>query len=509
MDLFKLLERGIIGALLCLGAVANPVKTALGESGVLGVRGADPAALHASAGKIEITPDMRKPVYLAGYGAKGRKATAVHDPLYARGVAFRRNETTLVLMALDLIGFPLPYVEKIRAAFPNIHLLIAATHTHSGPDTLGLWGPKPGVSGVDAAYMQYVVEQTQKLAANLLSNLKPAQLKIAQSAVPVKGLVHDLRDPVVMDNTLTVLKLNELHTNKNIGLLVNWACHPEVLGPDNTLITADYVHYLTDYLEKKGLGTAVFFSGAIGGLMSPDSQADTFAESERIGTELGRLNEEALKIQGQAIDAESIVIASAKLRLPIDNILYLAMLENAGHGRPLFNAKNEALKKIPYARGPKMLRPIAAWINKRLLGAAAPWLETELNFIQMGALSIFGMPGEIFPELYLRGYEGQYRFHHPLISPSNPKPPTLEKAPRNFFLKEQMPGRFSFLIGLANDEIGYIVPDYDFRVNKWSPYMYPEPKGHHYEETNSLGPRTAGLIIEKAKLLLDEARKKR
>jgi hypothetical protein len=46
------------------------------------------------------------------------------------------------------------------------------------------------------------------------------------------------------------------------------------------------------------------------------------------------------------------------------------------------------------------------------------------------------------------------------------------------------------VVGLANDEIGYILPEED--------YLYPDnpyEPGEHYEETMSLGPQTASRLL--------------
>jgi hypothetical protein len=51
------------------------------------------------------------------------------------------------------------------------------------------------------------------------------------------------------------------------------------------------------------------------------------------------------------------------------------------------------------------------------------------------------------------------------------------------------------ILGLANDEIGYIVPPSDFVLDGELPYVR-EAEGDHYEETNSLGPTTASCIAQ-------------
>ena len=51
------------------------------------------------------------------------------------------------------------------------------------------------------------------------------------------------------------------------------------------------------------------------------------------------------------------------------------------------------------------------------------------------------------------------------------------------------------MLGLANDEIGYVVPARDFVVDDERPYLDRPDCGGHYHETNSLGPRTAELLL--------------
>ena len=55
------------------------------------------------------------------------------------------------------------------------------------------------------------------------------------------------------------------------------------------------------------------------------------------------------------------------------------------------------------------------------------------------------------------------------------------------------------LIGLCNDELGYIVPPSDFLLNEKAPYIERthDYKGEdHYEETNSVGPKCAQCIAD-------------
>jgi hypothetical protein len=58
-----------------------------------------------------ITPSLDRPVFLAGFG-NDRRAT-IHDDLYVRALAIQTEQITLVLVALDLIGFFRPDVYDV------------------------------------------------------------------------------------------------------------------------------------------------------------------------------------------------------------------------------------------------------------------------------------------------------------------------------------------------------------------------------------------------------------
>ena len=55
------------------------------------------------------------------------------------------------------------------------------------------------------------------------------------------------------------------------------------------------------------------------------------------------------------------------------------------------------------------------------------------------------------------------------------------------------------IVGLANDELGYILPVEDFKY-PWNPFK----PGNHYEETNSIGREIAPKVMSALDKLLKE-----
>lgn len=465
------------------------------------------ARLYAAAGKAEITPDLgRESVWLAGYGAAGRRAVGVHDPLYARAVILSDGEKTVALVSVDSIGLFRQDVLRMRRELGweggKSYLFVAATHDHSAPDTLGLWGRFPGASGVDARYHGRLIRSVVSLVRGLSERLEEARLRAAKVELDPAGLCRDSRDPVVMDPELQVLQVEAARGLRapakegTIATLVRWSCHPEVLGSDNRYVTADYPGTLCGRIEAARGGTCVFFSGAVGGLMTPDTKGRpgdvklAFSEAKRVGEALADRAMEALRRAGSPIDAARVSFRSSVVRVPVENSRYLLFLPSLAFGHELSDAAGR-----PLPRWKKWWLPLRHLLFFPLPERLRPWVETELSLLRVGPVSFLGVPGELFPELALGGYDGRYRFSRPLLRPDNPSPPDLSRAPRGPALRKKLGGRYGWIIGLANDELGYIVPEYDFKIAP-TRSLAPRPSGHHYEETNSIGPSATRLLLD-------------
>jgi hypothetical protein len=105
--------------------------------------------------------------------------------------------------------------------------------------------------------------------------------------------------------------------------------------------------------------------------------------------------------------------------------------------------------------------------------------------------------------LAIGGYDGSH-INAPdaeLFDPKGTNPPNIDDAPAGPYLKDRMSGDTKWIIGLGNDEVGYIIPEYNFKLHETMPYL-DEADGDHYEETRSLGPNIAGQLDDEAEALL-------
>jgi hypothetical protein len=464
----------------------------------LPVAGFTPArALEAAAAKIDITPDLKtEKVWLAGFGARGRRPAGVHDPLYARIVLLREGKKTVAVVGLDLLGFYINETEKLRRSWEaggeGRHLFVHATHTHSGPDTLGLWGPLIGVSGINPRYMARLERRISEALALLETQLRPATVSGGRGTLDPRGLCRDLRDPQVIDPNLAVLRIKGAD-GKSISTIVNWSCHPEVIGRENMLLSADYPGPLCARVEEKTGGQCLFLNGAIGGLLSPDTQIENFYEAARIG---GAVADAALALKTVG-GGGALAYRSERPRVPVENSRYLLFLSALTAGHTLYSPDGKPLAS--WRSIPLSLRHLVFGLTEK----NRPWIETEVSVLDLGPARLLGMPAEIFPELAIGGYDGRYSFGRPLVDPAGPER-NIKEAPRGPYLRDLIKAPVPMLVGLANDELGYLVPVYDFKVRS-SKSLLPRWPGH-YEETNSIGPSATKILTDAAARLLKEPR---
>ncbi len=475
------MSRPLLAALLALSAAAaTPAK-----------------ALEAAAAKVDITPDLStETVWLAGFGATGRRPSGVHDPLYARIVLLRAGKNMVALVGLDLLGFYINDTETLRREWArgsaDKKLFVHATHTHSGPDTLGLWGPLVGVSGINRRYMARIERRIAEALDLLETQLRPVTASGAHGTLNPSGLCRDSRDPQVIDPHLGVLRLKGTD-GKAVATIVNWSCHPEVLGRENRLLTADYPGALCARVEKRSGGACLFLNGVIGGLLTPDTKIENFDEALRIGTAVA---DAALALKTEA-GGRGLSYRFERALVPVENSRYLLFLHALTGGHRLYHADRKAISS--FWAWPLSLRHLFFGLSEK----NRPWIETEVSLLDIGPARLLGMPAEVFPELAIGGYDGQYSFGRPVVAPEGPTR-DLQAAPKGPYLRDLIKAPVPMIVGLANDELGYLVPAYDFKV-RTSRTMLPRYPGH-YEETNSIGPSATKILTGAAARLLKEPR---
>ena len=123
-------------------------------------------------------------VWIAGFHM-GRPASGVHDHLYVRCLVVTYDGSYFVSLVYDVVGLMQDRIEMIKdrleaLGYQRERVLVTATHNHEGPDTMGLWGPNIGETGVDKAYMDFLVDAGVGAVLEAVSNLRTVTLKLGQ-----------------------------------------------------------------------------------------------------------------------------------------------------------------------------------------------------------------------------------------------------------------------------------------------------------------------------------------
>lgn len=446
-----------------------------------------------------------------GGAQNARPAVGVHDPIWARVAVFERGELRVGLVVYDFIGWFINEMDATRARLEASlgldHVVFASTHSHQSPDTMGLWGETSLVTGVDLDYHAWVHARTAEALAEAVAALEPVTMSVA--AVPTlddagsaQAYVADVRDPIILDPTLTIAQFRAVaEPGRTVGTVVHWAAHPEYVGFDNNLLSSDVVHYIRETIEDgaaanaalpavEGVGgVALYVQGALGGQVGPigtrppgpDGEPVTeegFARAEAAGVAVGRLALEALATPAQVEDVADprLTVRTGELALRVENTFY-----HVGGVVGVFH------------------RDFLGWDTARPIDDDnMPYVASRVTYLELGPIGAITAPGELHPELFVGGYDGSWSWGVPIVAADNENPPDLSLAPAGPYLRELLLAndgvRYPLVLGLAEDTVGYIVPAWNYELSEDSPYLEEAP-GDHYEETNSVGPTCEAEIV--------------
>ena len=338
--------------------------------------------------------------------------------MWARCVVFEKGDLTMALVGVDLFGMSLNDIQPMRdrAAADGVdYTLIAMSHNHAAPDTIGVYGHYP------QEYNAYIQDQVVKCIAEAKSKLAPVkELRAASRELPmdgarVIGYIRNARNPGLVDPTMSVIQAIG-NDDQPIATMVNFACHVEGLEKGVAELSADFPGYMCDQIRHDGGGQPVFLNGAVGGMISGDSKARTHDEAKATGLGLAALVK-ALAATAQPPARFDFSVDVRRIEIPMTNAKF----------KPLY----DQMRKLNRGR-----------------------VVSEMALVKLGEAEIVTLPGEVLPEVAVE-------------------------------ILEKMNGFPRILVGLANDELGYIIPEYDFRDDE-------------YEETMSQGPATAPIIRETA-----------
>ena len=436
---------------------------------------------------------------------------------------------------------------------------IFSTHSHSSIDTMGVWSitfkkflsniiqlndkniPYPTV---DIDYMDYLIEKVKASIMDSLADLKPGKMHVLKlgedsstcikekickeigfdkekhvwnevwqkkweseflkkdiSEIGIFEYILAKRYPYEFLPCMTRIRFEPLDETKLQTIILNFSAHPYSNGLKvwsewkGDGLSGDFPYYMEKVFNENNINF-IFFNGAINGIYTKRGAAHS---SNKINTTIGEQTETIGRdLAGIALavnKTEDEILSNFSLN-PVDRSdCYKSMIERE---LKMNVCETEVLPKIIeckkdiYIKCSNPIEKIFGKLNFAQFNAYRTdenelFLKSEIGYIQLGDFLRFVLiPGELTPELLTGIKENEYR-----ISISNNEEHLT--SINNIF------GENTIVLGLANDAIGYIIPDNDYcMLHLGNGVLSKKILGQnytHYQEMFSLGHCTASTIL--------------
>ena len=410
------------------------------------------------------------------------------------------------------------FKEKFEELYPDRKIAsvnVFSTHTHSCVDTEGIWTDFPGKllrnfkrkkkgngaleRGADEQYMRFLCEGVSDTLIKAVQDMCDGELTIAQKDITEDYFSNRNRPsaPSIVTD-ITRLTFTPDDKSKTPTMIINLPAHPDVAGfpvkdepGSGRRLSGDYVYYLGETVSKAGYNL-MFFNGAICAIYMARGKSNDdlkfnhrYEESIRFGREIGRI---ALSLTKTLDEIKKDKLLYDEAEIATDTELakrnggkYTLWCEGwepveEKKVKPLLNIRIKEVK-IP------IMNPLMAAAGKLKLanfkvlteGKGKYAIYSEIGYIEFGKeLKVAMVPGEFCCDL-LKG--GASLYADGSITHTDFGLPSV----RDIF------GEDTIAFGLANDAIGYIVPDNDYTMG--------DPM-NHYHELVSLGCLTGSSVMK-------------
>jgi len=368
---------------------------------------------------VDVTP--QEPTFLYGYPHVPRTSTGIHDPLLASAMYIRDGQRAVLFVNVDVIWLSKRHVaaarERIAATtgVPPDHVMITATHTHSGPVTLQMASnaDDPVVPAPQADYLELLIDGIVSAAIDAQRRAEPAELALVAAECPgIGGNRHDRAGATIAQIPIVAARSADDSKRWLAVMYVN-RVHPTVLHEDSTLISGDFPGMCRRFLQSEllGIDCPVLCHLGAAGNQSPRHVArdHSYAEAQRIGELLGNTIKSSLDratFRGDwnvgaertsadlplrhfpTLDAAEKLLNSQKQRLEDQR----TSGTEYGRVRTAECAVFGAEESVCLAR---------AAASGELLRIASNCLPAEIQVIWLGKWSFVAWPGEVFAEFAL------------------------------------------------------------------------------------------------------------
>ncbi len=397
MSAFAILA--VVGAAPAAGKPTPPKKRSAGYGVGIAQRSINPDPDGTFAGR---------PVYLGGYGIgggspafAGRAATGIlgDGPSVRAFAVADRDGDAFAIADIETQGWFVatkdgPYglldireaiEERTGGKLDAERVVVQSDHSHSGADTIGVWG------GVPPEYLRYMADQTVDAVVDAYESMRPGRLYYGTA--PGRDLLSNqfeydaANGNDVVDSDVRVLQARDKR-GRPFATLLNFSAHTTVLGSSNTKISGDWVQLANPLLEQRFGGEAMTVVGTLGRTQPGDRGCSDPAATSEDAQNLCKLRDYAGRIVDRAADAaarakpvggDSLVAARSYLIEDVtSNPLLLGLLYG---GSPIGVPINRAITP--------------PWLTGNVLG-------TVTATARIGDVLLSSGPGEMYPQIPLK-----------------------------------------------------------------------------------------------------------
>jgi hypothetical protein len=344
-----------------------------------------------------------------------------------------------VILSFDWLHLDGRWVKKLKGAIGDAlgispeRVIATATHTHSGPGVFGIdWEGKGEKKADEDAYLQKVFLNVMEGVASLAESEQPVTLSVGEATL--SGFGKNRNDPQSpVDEGLVSLVLRGVD-GAVVDRLVNYGCHPTVLGPENRSFSADFVGVGLDAVDARRGGLSLFLNGGAGDVSSRFTRIGRgYPERDRFASLFRDAIIRAEK-NVKNVDAKDIVVQN--VRVPVEpeelpgeeesEALIAAAETEIDHAKEEGLSAHEIRKRESVREG-ALARLMISKLGGRETLMGEKEMVAGITFLKMGGIGIIFLPGEIMSETAS-------------------------------LLKEESP--IPLLVGgYADDYFGYLVPD--------------------------------------------------
>lgn len=332
----------------------------------------------AGVARVDITP--QGPIRLAGYAARSKQESdGIIHRLSAKALALGSDEDEIsIFMTVDLVGIPGHITKQLIARLSKkididaAHLVIAASHTHGGPEVGNLMNIlqyrgrhfSDSLLALDqqvhiAEYTQQLLRKLEQVVMEAMADRKPSRIAWGMGQAGFAKNRRAQGGPV--DHSLPLLRVTT-PAGELRAVLVNYACHGTTLGGAVNKVHGDWIAEAQLAIEGSHPGAIAMVALGCAGDSNPDPRG-TIGNMKAHGAEIARSVENLLASPLQPL-TRAPVARMRWVELPFSHIPSVAELVEASRDESVkgFYARR-ALDRLArgHAISETLAYPVQTW----------------------------------------------------------------------------------------------------------------------------------------------------